>query len=443
MRFWITLYSVAYTLLLVPWTLVSLYRYLVEGKRIHLRQRLTLPPVLDELTTPPPEPRIWIHAVSVGEVNSVRPLVDALDLASAQLFISTTTDTGQTLARQLFGERAQVFFFPLDWRWLCRRYLRAIGPSVVLIAETELWPGFLGSAEALGIPVVIVNGRISDGSFKGYHRVRRFFRPILDGVAHFCMQSKQDKIRMLELGAREECVHWMGNLKYDYSLPSLREKSEAIALARRLLQRSPEDPIWVCGSIRDGEEALLLEVFLDLRKDFPDLRLLLAPRHLHRSETIERLLDKQGLPYIKRSDFGLHQRKLPEKHCDVMILDSLGELPFFYELGEVIFVGGSFVATGGHNIIEAAYFGRPVLVGPHMENFREIADTFLGAYAALQVENPQQLTSKIRDLLRDRTMRDWLGRNARKVIRENQGAVERTLEIVREYLGQAGRASST
>ena len=247
---------------------------------------------------------------------------------------------------------------------------------------------------------------------------------------------------MLELGAQKGRVHWIGNLKYDYDLPPAEEKLAAVSLARRLLQRSPEDPIWVCGSTREGEEELLLETYVQLRQDFPQLRLLMAPRHLRRSEVIEGLLQEHALPYAKRSDFDqLSQEELLRQECDVLILDSIGELPFFYELGEVIFVGGSLVATGGHNIIEAAYFGRPVLVGPHMENFREIADTFLGAYGALQVQDPGQLAEKIRDLLRDTKAREWLGRNARKVIRDNQGAVQRTLEIVEQYLDRSGRTT--
>ena len=186
----------------------------------------------------------------------------------------------------------------------------------------------------------------------------------------------------------------------------------------------------------------MLETYVQLRQDFPQLRLLMAPRHLRRSEVIEGLLQEHALPYAKRSDFDqLSQEELLRQECDVLILDSIGELPFFYELGEVIFVGGSLVATGGHNIIEAAYFGRPVLVGPHMENFREIADTFLGAYGALQVQDPGQLAEKIRDLLRDTKAREWLGRNARKVIRDNQGAVQRTLEIVEQYLDRSGRTT--
>ena len=442
MRIWMTLYSLTYTLLLIPWLLLALYRYLAEGKRVNLRQRVTVPQAFQELSSAAQESRIWIHAVSVGEVNSVRPLVDALNLPCSQLFISTTTDTGQTLARQLFRDRARVFFFPLDWGWLCRRYLRAIRPSVVLIAETELWPGFITSAEVLGIPIAIVNGRISDRSFHRYRRVRRALQPILDRVERFCMQSNQDKKRMLELGAQKGRVHWIGNLKYDYDLPPAEEKLAAVSLARRLLQRSPEDPIWVCGSTREGEEELLLETYVQLRQDFPQLRLLMAPRHLRRSEVIEGLLQEHALPYAKRSDFDqLSQEELLRQECDVLILDSIGELPFFYELGEVIFVGGSLVATGGHNIIEAAYFGRPVLVGPHMENFREIADTFLGAYGALQVQDPGQLAEKIRDLLRDTKAREWLGRNARKVIRDNQGAVQRTLEIVEQYLDRSGRTT--
>lgn len=430
-----SIYSAFYTLLLLLYAPLFLYRVATGRKhRIDFLQRAGLRP-------PHPQgdgPRWWIHAVSVGEVNAAKPLVDALALRPDQLWISTTTDTGQDLAAKLFEKRAQVFYFPFDWKWACRKYLRKLSPCAVLLIETEIWPGLLAAAESLSIPVILINGRISDASFRRYRRVRFFLRLALQRVRHFCMQSRQDKERILELGAPPERVNQTGNLKYDYALHPDPEKQELVETLGRRLKSEPGDLLWVCGSTREGEEEILLESFSLLRKDFPNLTLLLAPRHPHRVPAIEKLLQSYGFSYGKRSELKVFPSQPGAANAgacrfDILILDSIGEMAYLYQLGDVVFVGGSLVPTGGHNLIEAAYFGKPILVGPHMENFREIATTFLQSYACLQVTSGGELTARLRELLKDPTARNWLGRNARKVIRENQGAVRRTLEIVEKY----------
>ncbi|MFQ5928340.1 MAG: 3-deoxy-D-manno-octulosonic acid transferase [Acidobacteriota bacterium] len=422
-------YSIFYTALLIFYLPVFLYRVIFQDKSFTgLLKRISIPAL--RISSDSKEPRLWIHAVSVGEVKAIQPLVDALSLNPDRLLISTITDTGQSLAQSLFRERFQVLYFPLDWKWTCRRYLQAIRPSAVLLTETEIWPGFISAAQSLNVPVLLINGRFSDRSFRRYRRIRFFLRPLLQRIAHFCMQSRQDKERILELGAAPSRVNQLGNLKYDYQLPKDLEKRQTLELVRKVMKFAAHDLLWVCGSTREGEEEILLEVFQALAREFPSLRLLLAPRHPHRAAGVSKLLEDRRLNYLKRSQLNSQTSTPPQ----VLLLDTIGELSYLYELADVVFVGGSLVATGGHNIIEAAYFGKPILFGPHMENFREISTAFLESYAALQAQSGEELISKIRDLLKDPAARKWLGRNARKVIRDNQGAVRRTVEIVREYL---------
>ena len=424
------LYTLAYTLGLILWLPFRLFRYLRGHRPVPFRKRMSAPG-----HGPPParaRTRLWVHAVSVGEVNSIRPLIDALNLKSSQLCVSTTTETGQRLARRLFRDRARVFYFPLDWPWLCRRYLQSLSPAAVLVVETEIWPGFIAAARELDVPVVLVNGRISDRSFARYRRFRRSLRPFLRQLDRLCMQSVQDRDRIVELGSAASRTSSVGNLKYDYKLGP---DAGPAALTRRIRSLFGADPIWVCGSTREGEEEQLLDAFHETRREFPDLRMLLAPRHPRRSDEISSLLQQRGLVHLKRSSLNGSRDAGSSGRPEVLVLDTIGELARLYELARVVFVGGSLVAWGGHNIIEAAHFGKPILVGPHMHNFREMARTFLEGGAVLQVRDSRELARRLRELLGSDAARRGLGRNARRILRENRGAVGRTARIVDEYLG--------
>ena len=425
------LYTVAYTLGLLLWLPFRFIRYLRGHRPVPFRKRTRVP---DGLSSPPSmRPRLWVHAVSVGEVNSIRPLIDALNLKSSQLCISTTTETGQRLARQLFRDRARIFYFPLDWPWLCRRYLRSVDPAAVLVVETEIWPGFIFAAHESGIPVVLVNGRISDRSFARYRRFRPPLRHFLRQLDRLCMQSPQDRDRIVELGSVPSRTFSIGNLKYDYSLEPDPGK---LALTRRIRSLFGSDPIWVCGSTREGEEEQLLDAFHEIRREFPDLRLVLAPRHPRRSAEVSGLLRQRGLAHVKRSNLNGFRDAGSSGRPEVLLLDTIGELAQIYELAQVVFVGGSLVTWGGHNIIEAAHFGKPILVGPHMHNFREMARIFLKGGAALQVRDSGDLARRLKELLGSEAARRGLGRNARRILRDNRGAVGRTSRIVSEYLGR-------
>lgn len=431
MRLLLIFYSIAYTLLLFAYLPFYFIRARRQGRKLHLPERAGFGPSgrLVREAGPPERPRIWIHAVSVGEVNLIRPLVEALR-PDFELWISTTTETGQDLARKLYP-RDPVFYFPLDWGWLCRRYLREIRPQMVLVAETEIWPNLLFQAHRDQTPVVLINGRISDRSLARYRRARRLLAPVLGLIDQFCMQSKGDKQRIVDLGAPPDRVRTVGNLKYDYELRPDPEKSQAVERLAAILKPDERSLLWICGSTREQEEEQLAEVFSALKRDFPSLRWLVAPRHTHRAEAITEVLASRGWRPVRRS-------QLNSSNCapEIMVLDTIGELAYLYQLADLVFIGGSLVPWGGHNIIEAANFGKPITFGPYMQNFKEIADTFVQAYAAIQVSSQDELLDRSRDLLQDAAARKWLGNNARRVVRENQGALKRTLEVVRTILNQ-------
>jgi 3-deoxy-D-manno-octulosonic-acid transferase len=428
------LYSGLYTLALLVYLPFYAARARRQGRSLHFFERTGSVPAGLGAAAEPGKARIWIHAVSLGEANVIKPLVERLAGGPFSLFISTTTEPGQRQARKLFSDCAELFYFPLDWRWSCRRYLHTVRPDLILITETEIWPSFLWEARTFGVPVVLINGRISDRSIPRYLRVRRFLRPVLGWIRTFCMQSRQDKERIISLGAPAERVVRVGNLKYDYELPGHAEKVQLVQWMGRLLKPRTGDLVWLCGSTREGEEEMLADLFLDLRREFPALRWLVAPRHVHRASEVQYVLRGRSLKPVLRS-----QLDVEEGPIDVLILDSMGELAHLYQLADLVFIGGSLVPWGGHNLIEAASFGKPILVGPHVQNFQEIVDTFLAAYAVVQVSGPDELRERCRDLLRDPTARKWLGANARKVVNQNQGAVKHTLEIVRAVLDEKQR----
>ncbi len=434
LRLLLPFYSLLYIGALVAYLPHYLRRARREHRGLHLGARLgarpPLPGKVDERA-----PRIWVHAVSVGEVNAMRPLIAELVAQGKAVFLSTTTETGNKLAQKLFGSSVSVFYFPLDLQSTCRRSLRHIRPSLVLVAETEIWPNFILAVRRRGIPLMLVNGRFSDRSFRRYRRFRRLLAPLLGQFDHLCMQSRQDRARMLELGAPTEKVHLAGNLKYDYQLAADLEKTRLAERLAGLLRASGDEMIWLCGSTREGEESLLLETYVKLRREFPALRWLLAPRHPHRAEEIALLLRQAGLRVLRRSEMAHVTKGAP----DVIILDSIGELAYLYQVADLVFIGGSLIDTGGQNPIEPAHFGKPILFGPYMGNFAEISQTFVQSYAALQVQSSEELRARLRDLIRDPSARKWLATNARKVVRENQGALKRTLELVRQALAERGK----
>lgn len=371
-------------------------------------------------------PGIWIHAVSVGEVLAVSGLVEELRqrFPSHRVFISTTTKTGQELARERFGEE-NVFYFPLDFAFAVRAYLRALRPELVVLAETEFWPNFLrlGAGAA---PVAVVNSRISDRSYPKYKALRFLWWRMLRNVRVFLAQSEEDARRLRDIGAPAERVEVGGNLKFDVKAPADKPIVERL---RQTLRRSGAEGVLVCGSTVEGEEELVLEAFRAVQAKHPAAALLLAPRHPERFDEVARLLESSGLRWWRRSE----SRGDEPLAGGALLLDTIGELAAVYGLADVAFVGGSLTPRGGHNILEPAQFGKAIVVGPHTENFRDIVGIFRQG-DAVRVVAHESLASELLRLFDDAAEREALGRRGRQVFEAQAGAKRRALAALERLL---------
>lgn len=382
-------------------------------------------------STAPNEQCIWVHAVSVGEVLAVSGLIDGLrtKFPDWRIAVSTTTLTGQTLARKRFGEE-NVFYLPLDLRFAVRRFMKHLRPRLLIIAETEFWPNLLAEARRTG-RVAVVNARISDRSFPRYRRFRGPFRKVLSQVDLFLAQGETDKARLLEVGAPVQRVQVSGNLKFDIKAPV--QSSIARQLRESIKVTSGENggaKVLVAGSTIAGEETLIAQAFCGLLKAYPEMVCILAPRHPERFEQVERelLSAMPVLKIVRRSQWD--GAPLAGKF---FLLDSIGELAALYELATVAIVGGSFVAAGGHNILEPAQFGKPIVVGPHTENFRDMMLAFTAANA-VRVTEGKALMATLQQLFAEALLREALGGRARTVFEQNAGATQRTLDALETLL---------
>jgi 3-deoxy-D-manno-octulosonic-acid transferase len=402
-----------YTFLLYAGLLLSLPWYALKFRKYFP----TLKDRLGFLQLPKLQRSVWVHAVSVGEVKSVRKLLQRLRSShpGQPLVVSTTTPAGHDLARSTAGMADHVFFFPLDLPGAIRRTLDRVNPELVLIAETEIWPNFLRECRKRDIRVVMVNGRISDRSFPRYRAVRRWLKHVLDDFTLLGMQTETDRERIQSIGADGRKVTVFGNLKFD-----TLEAEHALepGLSERLSRLSR---LWIAASTMPGEEEQILDAFSELRKSHADLTLLIAPRHADRFDSVERLIRSRGFSCARRS------RMDGIEDVAVLLLDSVGELASTFRHATIVFVGGSLVPKGGHNILEPAAFANPIVFGPHMENFREIRDAFLKAKAAVEVQNAVELAKVVDRLLKDPQSANELGANARQVVEQNTGATERVL----------------
>lgn len=373
------------------------------------------------------EETIWIHAVSVGEVLAVSGVIEALkaQLPGWRIVVSTTTDTGQRLARQRFGED-NVFYLPLDLRFAVRPYLQALRPKLLMLAESEFWPNLLRHARLSGAQVAVVNARVSDRSLPRYLRFRRLVRPMLQHIDLFLVQSAEAARRLVQIGAPPERVQVSGNLKFDIRPPA---QSTVITGFAKSINREHKRPVIVAGSTLDGEETMLLEMFRKVESCHPDAVLVLAPRHPERFDAVASLIASSGVHFQRRSQWDGETGIAG----GVFLLDSIGELASFYEFADVAFVGGSLVPRGGHNILEAAQFGPAILVGPHTENFRDIVEAFRRA-DGLRVVTPQSLTAAVMQLLENSDERAGLGKRAQEVMHAQQGATEKTVAALHALL---------
>jgi len=405
-----------------------LYQILRHGKyRAGLAERLgKIPQRLAAASSSPDNRIIWLHAVSVGEVLAVSGLVHEMrrTFPDHRVLVSTTTDSGQQLARQRFGEE-NVFYFPLDFAFAIRPYLQTLRPELVILAETEFWPNFLRLAHSGGARIAVVNARISDRSWPSYRRFRWALRRMLAHVDLFLAQTQQDSARLQSIGADATRVQVTGNLKFDVNLPAPPALVENL---RRSLAAEHAGPILVCGSTVEDEEPVLLKAFENIRVAHPRAMVILAPRHPQRFDDVAILLQQLGMPHFRRSRWTSQPLA-----GGVLLVDTIGELAALYALADVAFVGGSLVPRGGHNIIEPAQHGVAIVTGNHTENFRDIVALFQSR-DAVRIVGLSELPLTLMQLLADDNERLALGRRAKETMRSQTGATARTLEALKPLL---------
>lgn len=374
---------------------------------------------------------IWIHAVSVGEVFSSACLVEQLRrrFPERKILLSTFTSAGNRIARQAVAAGDVVIFLPLDHPWIVRRALNLFDPSLVIFLETEIWPNFLRCAYLKGIPTLLISGRLSPRAFSHYLFFRPFFSKVVRQFNGFGMQSEEDAERMVRLGVDRRKVRITGNLKHA-SLEKERVHSIASERLDLGVRKRPGQQVLVAGSTHRGEEELILDVFLFLKSRFPNLMMVLAPRHPHRFSEVDRLLQKKKVRYERKS----RMNGLERSHPEVIFLDTLGDLPAFYSLADIAFVGGSLVDAGGHNLMEPARWRKPILFGPYMANFSELADEMKRKGGGIEVRGREDLVREISGLLVDRRKAQRIGELAYAVVEGDHGVVDRSMDLVTRYL---------
>ncbi|MGQ0734320.1 MAG: 3-deoxy-D-manno-octulosonic acid transferase [Acidobacteriota bacterium] len=418
-----------------PWFLYQAIRY---RKYVgSLSQRLGRLPVSFNMDG---EASIWIHAVSVGEVLTARPLARELRgrYPRMRIFLSTTTLTGQGLARRNMPDVDAVFYFPFDLGPFVRRTMELVRPRLFVMMETEIWPNLLAECRRRGVKTAIVNGRLSERSYPRYRLVRGFMRRVLSDVDAFCVQSEESARRFIDLGADPRRVTVTGSLKFDsLDLTSPAGPSRTRDRVLRYFRVASTRSVLVAGSTMKGEEEAVLRAFRRVRGAVPATLLILAPRHPERVSDVVLLCQHEGFKTVRRSHLPIDA----DPRADIVVVDTIGELATLYQLATAAFVGGSLVPTGGHNILEPAVFGRPIVFGPHMQNFAEIARTFVANGAALQVPGDRDLDETLVALMTDPVRRARLGAAARALVEANRGATGRSLAVIEGLLPQSTGAT--
>lgn len=432
------LYNILFSLvfwLASPWLLIKLRRRgawrEAFGQRFGRYAPGAIPP------TSPGGKRIWLHAVSVGEVNTCLQLVRCLQQrrADLHLVVSTTTNTGMAELRRKLPPGVTPIYFPVDLRGCVRRALDAVQPDLMLLMEREIWPNFLWELERRGIPLMLVNARLSDHSHRAHLRYSRVFRGLYAQAELVGAQTEADARRLRDVGCVSEAVRVLGSMKFDAVHTAAPAGLDVKGLLDRA-GRTPGAPTLVAGSTHDGEEALLARVTRRLRQEVPDLFLVLVPRHFERAGDVLEQLRSEGFTASRRSS--LEQAAPPDASDGCLLVDSTGELTAFYAEADVVFVGKSLCARGGQNPIEPAALARAMVFGPHMQNFPGVTEQLLESNAARQVADEHELISVLAELLRSPERRAALGRNALEVVRLNTGATTRTADLILRRLEQDG-----
>jgi 3-deoxy-D-manno-octulosonic-acid transferase len=427
-----TIVILVLAVVLSPWFAYQAIRY---RKYIgSLAQRMGYLPVSFNLDG---DDSIWIHAVSVGEALTARALVADLKerYPGLRIFLSTTTLTGQQVARTRLQGVDAVFFFPFDWPPFVNRTLKLVRPRLFIMMETEIWPNLLRACRRLGVKTALVNGRISSRSYPRYRLARPFFRRVLADVDRFCMQSEESARRIVDIGANPQRVTVTGSLKFDSLESPAAAAGRGAGRVLRYFRVPASRPVFMAASTVKGEEEPVLAAFAAVRRVQPTALLILAPRKPERFGEAEALARAEGLRVVRRSELAVDA----EPRADVVILDTIGELAHLFQVATVVFVGGSLADHGGHNILEPAVHGKPILFGPHMQNFAEIAAAFLREQAAVQVGERGELAPVVVRLMGDPVERARLGAAARALVEANRGAKPRTLDAIAAVLPPPGR----
>ena len=417
-------------LILIPCYYFKGVRYRSFRQGIRERLGFFAPGRLDRLAG---KQIFWIHAVSVGETRAALPLVRALRKAYPEvaLIISNVTETGHKIASQA-AEVDCCLFFPYDFSLVVRRVLKQVRPALIIIVETEIWPNFVRLARDEEIPVVLVNGRISDRSYPRYQWIRPFISPVLQRFSLLCMQTAEDARRLRMLGAPAAVVHVSGNVKFDLDI-AIPDRPTVARLKKEYLLPEGE-LIWVAGSTHAGEEEVIIDVYKQCLNGEKPLRLVLVPRHPERCPMVGSMLSQRGIPFVQRSKLAaIHGFLAPGT---VLLIDTVGELQRIYKVADLVFVGGSLVPVGGHNILEASALRKPVIFGPHMQNFREISQLLLAAGGGVMVSAALDFSRVTRRLLADETTRLSMGEKGYDLIQKNIGATAFTLEMIGKVLAE-------
>ena len=376
---------------------------------------------------------LWIHAVSVGEVNICTQLIRSIEprLPNLKIVVSTTTSTGMQELNKL-PSHIQKIYYPIDRREYVSRAIMTMHPEVIVLVEAEIWPNFLWRARELRIPQFLVNARLSEKSYHGYKRFGFLFRPLFAGFSGVGCQNEADAQRLRDLGCRSDAIHVVGNLKFDAANIEERRLLDVPRLMQQL--GMPENArLLVAGSTHAGEEAVLCDIFVRLKARFPELHLVLVPRHFERGKEVGREVAARGIKFVYRSEISINSRYTPNE-VSCLVLNTTGELRYFYEQAAVIFVGKSLLAEGGQNPIEPGALGKAMVFGPNMQNFEAIAQTFVSKNGAVQVKDAQELDEALADLLANPARAAELGANALRAVRENSGAIERTVDMIVSHM---------
>jgi 3-deoxy-D-manno-octulosonic-acid transferase len=447
-RFLFGIYQAMILLLLPPLSLYLLWRLIGRpAYRAGVMQRLGLYPP-DFFETLEGRRVIWIHAVSVGEVISSELFIQSLRrrYPEAGIVFSTTTPTGQAAARQRLKGIDQFIYFPFDLPWVTRSVVDRISPALFIFLETELWPNFLRTLSKKKTPSLLINGRISERGFRRYRWVRFFLSSVLEEVSLFLMQTERDAEKIRMLGALPERVIQTGNMKYDQAAGKAEPIADCgpvaapfprplrIAELRDKIGLQPDEKLMIAGSTHEGEEEAVLDAYRIVADAIGPIKLLIAPRHLDRLGQVEVLLARRGMISVRKTALNqIRNEELGIRNQRIVLLDTIGELDQYYALGDLVFVGGSLVPIGGHNVLEVAAHRKPVFFGPHMSNFKEIADQLKGSGGGIEISDGKEMGRQMVWLMRHPDEMKKRGESAYQVVQANQGAVMRNLEQVARW----------